>query len=327
MRTECPDYYYKFQCAAGDCRDTCCRTWEVDVDEDTFYYYKVQEGEFGHFLNAHLHEDKDYKYIPMKEDGYCPFLTEGKLCDIYCHLGEQAMCQACQEYPRYYMGIGDYEQIDLSLSCMEVGRLLFLHHGPVTWVKSEDDEEPWEEIDEAGRERLADILTLRDNLTAQAQSGAETIRISADLSGSDQEVELDMLPDSSTDSSLLRILGSLEILDDQSGDVFREIGSRYDEIILAETEFREQYADQLPRLFGRFAVYLIYRYTIDSYYEDDLPGEIRLWKRSLRLMLLLCIHYYWKEQAFGVGPMINLAHIWSRQIEHSDENVLKMKQP
>ena len=131
MHIEYPEYYNKFHCLAGDCPDTCCKDWEVDVDEDTFYYYKVQEGELGKKLEQCLVEDGDLKYIPMKKDGSCPFLTEGKLCEICSCLGEEGLSQVCQEYPRYYMGIGHYEQVDLSLSCMEVGRLLFTQAGPV----------------------------------------------------------------------------------------------------------------------------------------------------------------------------------------------------
>lgn len=325
MHTEYPDYYNKFQCIADKCRDTCCRSWEVDVDEDTFYYYKVQEGEFGKYLNAHLHEDDDYKYIPMKEDGYCPFLTKEGLCDIYCHLGEQAMCQVCQEYPRYYMGVGDYEQIDLSLSCMEVGRLLFLHHGPIHYEKSEDEEEPWETITESEHRRLENILRIRDELVKQAQSGMERILVPDFDLLSSTEAGVELLPDAVFDTDLRRIIASFEILDDRGGELLKNLEAHYDEIVSSEAEFRKQYEDLLPVLFSRFAVYLIYRYTIDSFYEKDLSGEIRLWNRSLRLMLLLCMQYYQTEKAFGVGPMINLAHTFSRQIEHSDENMEKMK--
>ena len=67
MHIEYPEYYNKFHCLAGDCPDTCCKDWEVDVDEDTFYYYKVQEGELGKKLEQCLVEDGDLKYIPMKK--------------------------------------------------------------------------------------------------------------------------------------------------------------------------------------------------------------------------------------------------------------------
>ena len=39
MIIEYPDYYEKFKCVGGDCKDTCCAGWEIDIDEETFYYY------------------------------------------------------------------------------------------------------------------------------------------------------------------------------------------------------------------------------------------------------------------------------------------------
>lgn len=137
--------------------------------------------------------------------------------------------------------------------------------------------------------------------------------------------DISLLPDSSSDDALCHVLGKLEILDGRGGEILKELLDHYSEIAEAEPDFRTRYRDQLPLLFSRFAVYLIYRYTIDSFYENSLEREIRLWNRSLRLLLLMCINYDRTEHAFGVGPMINLSHTFSRQIEHSDENIEKMK--
>lgn len=314
MQIEYPDYYNKFHCLAGDCPDTCCRDWEVDVDDDTFYYYKVQEGELGAKLGSFLREEGELKYIPMKKDGFCPFLTEGKLCELCCRLGEEGMCQVCQEYPRYYMGIGHYEQIDLSLSCMEVGRLLFTGAGPIRYEKSEDEEEPWETLSDKEQEKLEEILKLRDAMVASLQQEDEA-----------GEPCICILPGEEADQTLLGILPELEILDAESGRILKEIEENYGTIREREPEFRRQYEDLLKRLFTRFAVYLVFRYTLDSYYEGNLDAEKQLWERSLRLMLLMCVNEERKAGAFGVGTMIQLAHRFSRQIEHSDENMEKMK--
>ena len=42
MKITVPDYYKEFKCIAGACEDTCCAGWQVDVDEDSFAYYKFQ---------------------------------------------------------------------------------------------------------------------------------------------------------------------------------------------------------------------------------------------------------------------------------------------
>ncbi len=334
MRTEYPDYYLKFQCLAGACPDTCCKEWEVDVDEDTFYYYKVQEGAIGEKLAQNLKEEGDCKYIPLREDGTCPFLTGEHLCELCSVLGEEGMSQTCQEYPRYYMGVGSYEQIDLSLSCMETGRLLFLRTTPVQYVAAEDEEEAWESLSAEDEARLTKVLHTRDALIAALQADAcrgESSGIGSKYDArngieTERLPEIpEILPDGREDATLLALLPRMDVMNAEGGRLLIQLQEEYGELREREAAFREHYGTLLQRLFTKFAVYLVYRYTIDSFYEGSLEAEKRLWKRSLRLVLLMCIHYEWKEGAFGAGSMIRMTHLFSRQIEHSDENVELMK--
>ena len=324
MRIEYPDYYEKFHCLADACPDTCCKDWEVDVDEDTFYFYKVQEGAIGEKLRKNLKEEGECKYIPLRENGLCPFLTGEHLCELCSVLGEEGMSQTCQEYPRYYMGIGDYEQIDLSLSCMEVGRLLFARTSPVQYIRDEDEEEAWETLSDEDSARLHAVLEKRNALLEQLQgdaTAASNVSGAINIAGD----EFVLLPDDREDAEILELIPRLEILDGESGRVMEEVRLHYEEIRQGEQAFREKYDGLLQRLFTKFSVYLVYRYTIDSYYEGSLEAEMRLWRRSLRMVLLMCIQYEQQEGAFGIGTMIQLTHRYSRLIEHSDENVDLLK--
>lgn len=307
------------------------------MDEDTFYYYKVQEGSIGEKLAQNLKEEGDCKYIPLREDGTCPFLTGEHLCELCSALGEEGMSQTCQEYPRYYMGIGSYEQIDLSLSCMETGRLLFLRTTPIRYIRAEDEEEAWETLSPEDEKRLAEILQIRDDLIAALQKEecrgaickAGDMQDPADTVGAKKMPEIpeipEILPNGHEDACLLELLPRMDVMNAEGGRIMTQLQEEYDVLREREAAFRESYGPLLQQLFTKFAVYLVYRYTIDSFYEGSLDAEKRLWKRSLRLVLLMCIHYEWKEGAFGAGSMIQMTHLFSRQIEHSDENVELMK--
>ncbi len=307
------------------------------MDEDTFYYYKVQEGAIGEKLAQNLKEEGDCKYIPLREDGTCPFLTGEHLCELCSALGEEGMSQTCQEYPRYYMGIGSYEQIDLSLSCMETGRLLFLRTTPIRYIRAEDEEEAWETLSPEDEKRLTEILQIRDDLIAALQKEecrgaickAGDMQVPADTVGAKKMPEVpeipDILPDGQEDACLLKLLPRMDVMNAEGGRIMAQLQEEYEVLREREAAFRESYGSLLQQLFTKFAVYLVYRYTIDSFYEGSLDAEKRLWKRSLRLVLLMCIHYEWKEGAFGAGSMIQMTHLFSRQIEHSDENVELMK--
>ena len=90
MRLRVPSYYKEFRCIADRCQDSCCIGWEIDIDEDTFSYYKSVEGAFGERLRSHM-VSEDVNSFTLKENGWCPFLNSKKLCDICIELGEEAL--------------------------------------------------------------------------------------------------------------------------------------------------------------------------------------------------------------------------------------------
>ena len=95
MKFRYPKYYEKFQCIAGQCEDTCCAGWEIDIDDVSYDYYMSVEGEFGRRLRQSIREygeDCEDVYekhgFILKENRRCPFLNDNNLCDLYLALGE-----------------------------------------------------------------------------------------------------------------------------------------------------------------------------------------------------------------------------------------------
>ena len=41
-----PDYYEKFKCIAGDCPDTCCAGWQIVIDDDSMKKYQNFNGDY-----------------------------------------------------------------------------------------------------------------------------------------------------------------------------------------------------------------------------------------------------------------------------------------
>ena len=54
MKITYPAYYSKFQCIAGACPDSCCKEWEVDVDDTAAAFYRGLEGPLGDRLRQVL---------------------------------------------------------------------------------------------------------------------------------------------------------------------------------------------------------------------------------------------------------------------------------
>ena len=123
MELTTPSYYHRFRCLAGNCPDSCCKEWDVQVDPDAAGYYRSLPGELGERLRQVLLDTED-GILMRNENGRCPMWRQDGLCRIQAELGEQALCQVCREYPRLTHDYGDFQERQLELSCPEAARLI-----------------------------------------------------------------------------------------------------------------------------------------------------------------------------------------------------------
>ncbi|MDO4621093.1 MAG: hypothetical protein Q4B09_10805, partial [Lachnospiraceae bacterium] len=77
--------------------------------------------------------------------------------------------------------------------------------------------------------------------------------------------------------------------------------------------------------FTRLSMYFVFRYYADAI-DEPLDCEKRLIQRSLRTAELLALtRFHANCGTFTVDEMIDLIHLYSKQIEHSTENVDLLK--
>lgn len=119
-----PDYYGRFHCIAGDCPDSCCKEWEVDIDPEAAARYRELSGDLGDRLRQVLREEDGCVCMTI-ENGRCPMWREDGLCRIQAELGHDALSVTCRDFPRLRHDYGDFVELDLELSCPEASRLIF----------------------------------------------------------------------------------------------------------------------------------------------------------------------------------------------------------
>lgn len=115
--------YKNFRCIAAQCPDSCCKDWEVDVDEASAAAYRDLKGPLGDRLRQVLRTEEEASMI--LENGRCPMWRQDGLCRIQAELGHDALCKVCREYPRLHQDYGDFAEWGLELSCPEAARLIF----------------------------------------------------------------------------------------------------------------------------------------------------------------------------------------------------------
>ena len=129
-----PDFYADFSCRAAACRHSCCKGWEIDVDEAALRRYAAVQGELGQELRRNIYQDDDGAHFLLTEDERCPFLRADGLCRLICDLGEGSLCEICALHPRFFTDVGEHTLCGLGLSCEAACDLLLNSDAPLCVV-------------------------------------------------------------------------------------------------------------------------------------------------------------------------------------------------
>ncbi|MCQ2486805.1 MAG: flagellin lysine-N-methylase [Clostridia bacterium] len=315
-----PNYYTDFSCIAGECTETCCAGWEVDLDEEAlFYYQNIAPAPFGDVIRSHIAETPDGGYcFPLRENGRCPFLNDDNLCDIIINLGETRICRTCTEHPRFVVEVDDFTQLDLSLSCPEAARLFFdddLEFSVVTETFEDefelDDAESYED-----NEEFMECLNLqRDSLKILGDRS---------LSLTERIENLGAIPHD-TDEELLNLLTCMDKLDGR-WEADMELMNRHVKAIGADGDrFIEENRAFLEKNFEKISMYLAFRYFPDAYYDGDPQYGLNMIVRSLHLIYLLTFSRWREKGELTLTEFKDICHSYSKEVEHDENNIRALK--
>lgn len=176
MRLEIPPYHKRFRCLAGSCPDSCCKEWDVEVDEASAASYRSLSGTLGDKLRAVL-KDTENGTVMLQENRRCPMWRQDGLCEIQAQLGETALCQVCRDFPRISHDYGEFMELGLELSCPEAARLI-LTAPPEPFISQEIPGGSAAEYDRAAMEvLLSSREALRGLLSDECRALPERLAI------------------------------------------------------------------------------------------------------------------------------------------------------
>lgn len=301
-----PDYYDSFRCIAGACPDSCCKEWDVQIDDAAAAFYRSLPGALGDRLREVL-RDEDGETVMTIVEGRCPMWQQDGLCRIQAQLGEAALSKVCREFPRLIHDYGDFQELGLELSCPEAARLILNAQScRLTQMEVPSGEEP--EYDE---EAMACLKASRETALAileEPRSPAISLALlllygyqaQGELDGDDpapfdRAAALESLPRFAKAGSISRLVEffrGLEILTPQWEKLLRS---------------------PAPRDFCRkdlaFAGYLVNRYWLQAVSDYDLTARVKL-------IVICCL----LVAALGGTPE-ETAQLFSKEIENDVDNV------
>lgn len=343
-----PDYYKQFHCIADRCQHTCCAGgWEIGVDDQTYDDYCEVGGEFGKRLMRSIKKD-DHPHFLMKH-GKCPFLGKDHLCEIYKQLGEESLGTVCTEYPRFDVEYEETREKSLSLSCEEVGRLLFSRKDKITFLEQElKGTEPF-----AHHKNTEAIVKARDyciSLLQDRKSNLKTrllsiLEFGVSVQNLLNDNGFDKVDQAITEHAKKEIIHTRKLANKERHALFQKRMDLMMEMEVMEEEWIQQMnnvmrafysSDQYERTSAMFSeymdgreheyehllVYFIYRYLVKAVEDDEFLNRLKfcvvcyLTIRDMDRMRFLI-----QGMSFTMEDRIDTARIFSKQVEHSQKSM------
>lgn len=294
-----PDYYDKFKCIAGECKNSCCiGAWDIEVDEDTLERYFALEGEIGERVKNAIDGDNVF----IRQNGRCPMFTNDGLCDLVkCGAG---LCVTCDEYPRFTRDYDDYIEKGIALSCEVATDIILNNKNKVEFVgKTGESEDELFPILYNARKEIFKILQNRewDILKRIRLALIYGIELRARINNNDYSV-FSFTPED-IDGERKDIIPFIEFIKTLpvTNDKFHNM---LDKSIHPDTP-DDIVGEQL-------AVYFTYRYFLQSIFDCDPLAKLKF--MALSVMTIL-------SMGAGCGDVHDCARVYSVEIEHNEDGI------
>lgn len=302
MKLVAPDYYPEFRCIAGECRHNCCIGWEIDIDEDTLDYYLSMEGELGERLRKNINTDDDPAHFILGEHERCPFLNADNLCDLIKAEGKKALCQICDDHPRFYNEYANCTEMGLGLCCEAATRLILSRTEPVKMIDISDDGEYQSPVQQDLQ------LMLRRGFLFLVLDRRE-IPLEKRLVQILQAEEISLPPKSY--GQWARIYQRLEQLDP----------AWHEQLEALKTTALTMPDSSWDVVFEQLTRYFVYRHVAGSLPKDEIPLRTAFAVLSVLMIRALCGVVISRQGKLTMDDVVEIARMYSSEIEYSDENV------
>ena len=328
MITRIPDYFHDFHCLAGACPDTCCGQWEIVVDEETAKRYHSMEGALGNTIRSSLTLCQGEYVLPLQH-GRCPLLTKDNLCALISQTGEDSLCTTCREHPRFTEIFGGLQETALCISCPEAARLLLEHSTPVQFVTELDATLP--EPDDLDADEFDMLLSARQTAFLLVQDRSRPLHDRLALLLCFAKRLQNNLQNLSVCEALCRQYETGDYCDRQLRRIRRKRGRG--SLLRARQLFAcmEQLTDVFPHALRdlectdpdlypqleHLTIYFLFRWWLKAACNDCL------WQQAAATVVSVLTV---AGLAKSLGGITKAAQIFSKEIEHCEENLTLLKE-
>lgn len=364
MKIRTPYYYKDFKCLASKCPDTCCAGWEIIIDEDTYDKYKNVKNDFGKILNSEIttyDHEPGFKlknnncaflnknllcdiYSNLGEDYLCHTCkTFPRIIEEYGSLREITLSLSCPEAARLILkdskklNFEVIENDEFVTSYNSISADLYIQILGARQIAFDIIQKTSFDLNT----RISLLLLFASDIQEKIDS-CEISKISEvrkKYSDSEYLMTLSSSLDKSIDNNekkyslihdYLKVFNDLEeintdwteLLNNSTDNLFKKNDIKFFNSI--SEKFNTYYKDNLYE-FENILTYFIFRYFMKSLYDADLLSKIKLSIFSTKIIETLYLSRFIDNSfTFNLSDSIYVSHIYSKNIEHCDENIEKL---
>lgn len=361
-----PHYYKRFKCTASDCPDTCCAGWQIMIDAQSLQKYRHTKGALGNRLHNSIDwketcfKQYEQRCAFLNEDNLCDLYAEGgpsmlcATCRRYPRHVEEF--EGCREIS---LSLSCMEAAKLVLGCEEPVRFL-------TVEREGEEEYPdfdfflYTKLADA-RDLIIQILQNR-KLNIRTRMGmvlAFTHDLQRRISGQqlfdvdnlikrcekddaadafERKAESFRIPETARFHKMKELLGLLDELEVLKKDwpgyaahlrknLYGEGPERYEGLRRSFLASWDETDLPWPIWLEQLMVYFVFTYFCGAVYDGRAYGKMKLAAVGTLIIEELSMAVWAEKKGdFCFEDLLETAHRFSREVEHSDLNLNRLEE-
>lgn len=361
MKIRVPEYFKDFKCIASKCEDTCCSGWGIVIDDATYDRYKNVQGEFGDRLRSEIvHEAGENIFVLkgnncpfLNEEKTCDIyinIGEENLCytcqqyprytEEFGSLREVGISLSCPEAARIMLNNSKKVEFELSennevvSSYNDINAQLFIELLQSRKIVMDIIQDRTIDLRKRAVVALLFVDEIQEKIDESEIKEIKSVREKYLDKGFLEELinELEEYRDNEGSKyddmhEYFKVFKDLKHItpDDPLGlnDALRYFWQTDEDeelYIIKHRQFEEYYKDKLYK-FENILVYFVFRYFMKAVFDYDILAKIKTALVSYMLIRELAVVRYIENNEFTDEDMVDIAHTYSKDIEHLEENI------
>lgn len=361
MKIRVPEYFKDFKCIASKCEDTCCAGWGIVIDDATYDRYKNVQGEFGDRLRSEIvHEAGENIFVLkgnncpfLNEEKTCDIyinIGEENLCytcqqyprytEEFGSLREIGISLSCPEAARIMLNNSKKVEFELSennevvSSYNDINAQLFIELLQSRKIIMDIIQDRTIDLRKRAALALLFVDEIQEKIDESEIKEIKSVREKYLDKGFLEELinELEEYRDNEGSKyddmhEYFKVFKDLKHItpDDPLGlnDALRYFWQTDEDeelYIIKHRQFEEYYNDKLYK-FENILVYFVFRYFMKAVFDYDILAKIKTALVSYMIIRELAVVRYIENNEFTDEDMVDIAHTYSKDIEHLEENI------